>query len=146
MSTIEWTASQLAEIERQKAANPPNRRLSIEFTLEQREAWRKAVEEEEANKEATIAHHRRIVAAAAMPGFFGDLRRAINASGHRVITLPEEIGIDARLLDDFRAGEADLSPNAIARLVDALGLRLMQEIPPAVNPLDIKNTHYEASA
>ena len=146
MPTIEWTAEQLAEIERQKASNPASRRINVEFTPEQREAWRKAVEEEEANKEATIAHHRRIMAAAAEPGFLGDLRRAINASGRRVVALPKEIGVDARLLDDFRAGEAELPAAAIARLVDALGLRLMQEIPPADNPPAIKNTPYEASA
>ncbi len=146
MSAIEWTAEQLAEIERQKAAHPPDRRLNIEFTPEQREAWRQAVAEEEANKEATIAHHRRIMAAAAEPGFLGDLRRAINASGPRAITLPKEIGVDARLLDNFRADEAELPADALARLVDALGLRLMQEIPPALTPPAVKNTPYEASA
>ncbi len=138
------TPEQLQELEAAIAAG--KRRIVREFTPAQREAWRRAVEEEEANKEATIAHHRRIMAAAAEPGFLGDLRRAINASGHRVITLPKEIGVDGRLLDDFRAGEAELPADIIARLVDTLGLRLMQEIPPAANPPAIKNTPDEASA
>lgn len=43
--------------------------------------------------------------------------------------LAATLGVDAQLLSDFRAGEAELSAAVLDRLVDALGLRLMQEIP-----------------
>jgi len=140
MATIEWTPEQAAERERQKAANPPDRRIHVELTPEQREAWRQAAEEEQANKEETIARFHRMQAAEKEPGFLGDLRRAINASGHRTIKLPEEIGVEARLLGDFRTGEADLPADAIARLVDVLHLRLMQEIPASQSEIPNKAT------
>ena len=76
-----------------------------------------------------LAHMRRIQAAAESPGFFGDLRRAIIASHLSVGELSAATGVDQRLLSDFRAGDAELPAAALERLVDALGLRLMQEIP-----------------
>jgi hypothetical protein len=43
--------------------------------------------------------------------------------------LAEEIDVDLLLFSDFRAGEAELPAAALDRLLEALGLRLMQEIP-----------------
>jgi hypothetical protein len=43
--------------------------------------------------------------------------------------LAGEIGVDPRVLSEFRTGEAELPAAALDRLLDVLGLRLMQEIP-----------------
>jgi hypothetical protein len=70
------------------------------------------------------AHARAILAAAAQPGFSGELRRAINAAlvpSHR---LAADIGVTVDVLEDFRAGTVDLPGGAIDRLVARLGLRL----------------------
>ncbi|MEX1028004.1 MAG: hypothetical protein WD049_08365 [Candidatus Paceibacterota bacterium] len=81
-----------------------------------------------AGKEQNIAHLRKLQAAATKPGFFGDVRRAIALSRRPVETLAADIGIDVRLLSEFRAGDAELPSAALDRLLDVLGLRLMQEI------------------
>ena len=39
-----------------------------------------------------------------------------------------EIGVEPRILSDFRAGDAELPAEALDRLIEVLGLRLMQEI------------------
>jgi hypothetical protein len=44
--------------------------------------------------------------------------------------LAAEIGVDSALLFGFRAGGAELPSAALDRLIETLGLRLMQEIPP----------------
>ena len=72
---------------------------------------------------------RKIKAAAEQDGFLGDLHRAIALSRRPVQELAAEIGVDWRLLSDFRSGDAELPSPALDRLVTALGLRLMQEIP-----------------
>ncbi|MGD9854250.1 MAG: hypothetical protein AB7U20_04790 [Planctomycetaceae bacterium] len=140
MTTIQWTPEQIAERERQKAAYPPDRRLNIELTAQQEAAYLQAAKEEQASQEEIIARMRKIMAAANEPGFLGDLRRTLNAAGPRIAALPDQIGVDAALLSDFRAGEAELPAAAISRLVDALRLRLMQEIPPAVDKPSRKAT------
>jgi ribosome-binding protein aMBF1 (putative translation factor) len=71
----------------------------------------------------------KIKAAAERPGFFGDLRRAIALSRMSTDDLSAEIGVDQRLLSDFRAGDAELPAVALDRLIQTLGLRLMHEIP-----------------
>jgi len=43
--------------------------------------------------------------------------------------LAKQINVDPRLLSDFRAAQAELPAAALDRLLEALGLRLMQEIP-----------------
>jgi hypothetical protein len=43
--------------------------------------------------------------------------------------LAKEIDVDLLLFSDFRAGEAKLPATALDRLLETLGLRLMQEIP-----------------
>lgn len=112
-----------------KARAAGDKRVTIGFTTHQKEQWEAAVREELAGKEENIAHLRKIQAAAQQPGFFGDLRRAIVASRRSLDELSAEIGVDQRLLSDFRAGDAELSAAALERLVKTLGLRLMQEIP-----------------
>jgi hypothetical protein len=42
--------------------------------------------------------------------------------------LAEDIGVGLRLFSDFRAGEAVLPAAALDRLLEALGLRLVQAI------------------
>ena len=105
------------------------RRVSLKFTPEQAEEWRTAAEHEQANKQENIVHFRKIQAAMQQPGFHGDIRRAITASRCPLRLLAEQTGIDAQLLSDFRAGDADLPAPALDRLLEFLGLRLMQEIP-----------------
>ena len=103
--------------------------MTIGFTDQQKDQWEAAVQEELAGKEENIAHLRKIQAAAEQPGFYGDLRRAIAAFRRSVDELSARIGVDQRLLSDFRAGDAELPAAALERPVDTLGLRLMQEIP-----------------
>jgi hypothetical protein len=105
------------------------RRVYMEFTPEQRKEYREAVAREMAGKDANIAHCRKIKAAAEQPGFFGDIRRAILLSRPSIHHLATAIGVDWRVLSDFQAGEAELPAAALDRLLDILGLRLMQEIP-----------------
>jgi predicted transcriptional regulator len=57
------------------------------------------------------------------------VRRAILLARHSIDELAATVGVEARLLSDFRAGEAELPAAALERLIDTLGLRLMQEIP-----------------
>ena len=121
------TPEQQDEVRQAKAAG--DNRVTIGFTAEQKDQWKAAVQEELAGKEENIAHLRKIQAAAKQPGFFGDLRRAIAASRRSVDELSAGIGVDQRLLSDFRAGDTELPAVVLERLVDTLGLRLMQEIP-----------------
>ena len=121
------TREQQDEVNKARAAG--DKRATISFTAQQKDQWEAAVQEELACKEENIAHLRKIQAAAKQPGFFGDLRRAIAASSRSVGELAVGIGVEQRLLSDFRAGEAELPAAALERLVDTLGLRLMQEIP-----------------
>jgi hypothetical protein len=105
------------------------RRIYMEFTPEQRKEYREAVAQEMAGKEANIVHARKVRAAAEQPGFFGDVRRAILLSRPSIPDLATEIGVDYRVLSDFMAGDAELPATAVDRLLEKLGLRLMQEIP-----------------
>ena len=121
------TPEQQDEVRRAKAAG--DSRVTIGFTAQQKDQWKAAVQEELAGKEENISHLRKIQAAAKQPGFFGDLRRAIAASRRSVDELSAGIGVEQRLLSDFRAGDTELPAAVLERLVDTLGLRLMQEIP-----------------
>jgi ribosome-binding protein aMBF1 (putative translation factor) len=121
------TPEQQDEVRKARAAG--DKRVMIGFSTLQKDQWESAVRKELAGKEENIAHLRKIQAAAEQPGFFGDLRRAIMASRRSVEELSAEIGVDQRLLSDFRAGDTELPAAALERLVDTLGLRLMQEIP-----------------
>jgi hypothetical protein len=104
-------------------------RIFVQFTPEQRKAWREALEKELAGRYENIAHHRKVIAAAAQPSFSGDIRRAILLSRRSEGELAGAIGVEPRLLSDYRAGDAELHAAALDRLVETLGLRLVQEIP-----------------
>lgn len=106
-----------------------DRRVTLSCTPEQTSAWRDALQQELAGKQENIAHFHKINAAAEQPGFFGDVRRAILLSRRPIGDLAAAIGVDPQSLSDFRAGEAELPAPALNRLVESLGLRLMQEIP-----------------
>ncbi len=112
-----------------KAKEAGKRSVSVDFAAEQKSEWDATVQEELDGKEENLAHHRKVQAAAKQPGFFGDVRRAITFSRRPVNELAAEIEIDTRLLSDFRAGDADLPATVLDRLIEVLGLRLMQEIP-----------------
>jgi hypothetical protein len=121
------TPEQQEEVRKARAAG--DKRVTIGFTAQQKDQWEVAVRKELADKEENIAHLREIRAAAEQPGFFSDLRRAIVASRRPLDELSARIGVDQRLLSDFRAGNAELPATALELLIDTLGLRLMQEIP-----------------
>ena len=104
-------------------------RINLQFTPEQKADWNNAADEEWAAKDENIAHHRKVVKAAEQPGFFGDIRRAVQQSQRTLPELAAEIGVERLRLSDFLAADADLSANALDRLIAALRLRLMQEIP-----------------
>lgn len=124
---MQLTPEQDEQLKKAKAAG--EQRVTLCFTPEQKAEWRAAVEQEMAGKEENIAHFRKIKSAAEQPGFFGDVRRAIILSRRPIHDLAVEIGVDVRLLSDFRAGNEELPSEALNELIDALGLRLMQEIP-----------------
>lgn len=124
---MQLTPDQEARMRQAKANG--DQRITVGFTAEQRRDWRAAVEAELAGKDENIAHFHKIKAAAERPGFFGDVRRAVLLSRRPVSELAAAIGIDPRVLSDFCAGEAELPAATLDRLVEALGLRLMQEIP-----------------
>jgi hypothetical protein len=123
---MQLTPEQQEQVQQAKAAG--ERRVTLAFTPQQKAEWEAAVEQELAGKEENVAHLRKIKAAAEEQGFFGDLRRAIALSRRPIRDLALEIGVDWRLLSDFRSGDAELPGAALDRLIETLGLRLMQEI------------------
>jgi hypothetical protein len=123
---MELTPEQQNQIRQAKERGEP--RVTVQFTDEQRKAYRETVERELAGKDENIAHINRIVRAAEQPGFFGDVRRAILTSRRPVGELAAAIGVDPQLLSDFRAGSEELPAGALDGLLETLGLRLMQEI------------------
>ena len=124
---MQLTPEQQEQLQQAKAAG--EKRVHLHLTAEQRNAWRMEVEEEQASKQENLAQLGRITSAAEQPGFFGDVRRAILLSRRPMAELADEIGVDLLLFSDFRAGQADLPAAALDRLIETLGLRLMQEIP-----------------
>jgi hypothetical protein len=124
---MQFTPEQLSQIQQAKAND--ERRVLLQFTTEQRMEWQNAVEQEFDDKHGNIPHFHKVQSAAEQPGFFGDIRRAILLSRRPMNELATTIGVEPRVLSDFRAAEAVLSPVELDRLVTALDLRLMQEIP-----------------
>lgn len=124
---MQLTPEQNDQLQQAKAAG--EQRVHLRLTAEQRSEWRSAVDEELACKDENIAHIRKIKSAAEQPGFFGDVRRAIALCRCPMAELAKHINVDPRLLSDFRAAEAELPAAVLDRLLEALGLRLMQEIP-----------------
>ena len=123
---MKLTSEQQSQAQQARAAG--ERRVTLRFTTQQREAWQAAVRQEIAGKDENLAYFRKVQAAAERPGFFGDVRRAIALSRQPADELADEIGVEPRVLSDFRAGDAELPAAALDRLIEVLGLRLMQEI------------------
>jgi hypothetical protein len=124
---MQLTPEQQAQVRQAKSTG--EKRARVEFTPDQKAEWESAVQMELAGKGENLDHLRKIKTAAEQGGFMGDLRRAIGYSRKPIRELAAEIGVDARLLSDFRAGDAELPSMALDRLVAALRLRLMLEIP-----------------
>jgi hypothetical protein len=123
---MQLTPEQQQQVTQAKAVG--EKRVVVQFTPEQKAEWEAAVRQERAGKDENITHWRKIKGAAEQPGFFGDVRRAIAFSRRSIQDLATAIGVDERLLSDFRAGDADLPASALDRLIETLGLRLMHEI------------------
>lgn len=124
---MQLTPEQQEQSRQAKAA--AEKRVTLRFVTQQQQEWQTIVEQELAGTAENIVHFRKIKAAAEQRGFLGDVRRAISLSRWPIQELANEIGINAHLLSDFRAGDADLPSAALDRLIEVLGLRLMQEIP-----------------
>ena len=124
---MKLTPEQQDQVQRAKAHG--ERRVFVSFTPEQRKERRNMVDVEMAGKEENIARARKIKAAAEQIGFFGDVRRAILLSRPTIGDLAATINVEPRVLSDFCADEAELPAAALDGLIQALGLRLMQEIP-----------------
>jgi ribosome-binding protein aMBF1 (putative translation factor) len=123
---MELTPEQQSQVDQAKAAG--DRRVTLRFTPRQRRDWQAAVQQEWSVKEDTLTQFRKIKAAAEQRGFCGDVRKAMALDGRSSEDLACEIGVEPQLLSDFRAGEAELPATVLDRLLEALGLRLMQEI------------------
>lgn len=124
---MKLTVAQRAQIERQQQTQP-DARVHIAMTPDQAEEYRRLASAEDTGKEENRDRIQRRDQAAAEPGFSGDLRRALKACGRPPHDVADDVGIDAELLEDFRAGEATLPTDVVDRLVAVLGLRLMAEI------------------
>ena len=124
---MQLTPEQQTQVAQAKSVG--DQRVTVSFTPQQRVEWETAAEQELTGREENREHMWKIKSAAEQEGFLGDLRRAIALSRRPVQQLAAEIGVDWRLLSDFRSGDAELPSPALDRLVAALGLRLMQEIP-----------------
>lgn len=124
---MQLTPEQRAEMDRERCENPTARGVHVKLTPEQRDEYLRIAAAEDAGREANIGAIRKRDLAAEEPGFSGDLRRAINAARRPSRELAAQLGIDVRLLEEFRAGEATLQSDAVDRLVHVLGLRLVAE-------------------
>jgi len=63
---MQWTSEQRDQIHQAKQRD--KRRVTVQFTPQQREAYQRAVEQELAGKEENIARFRKVMAAAEQPG------------------------------------------------------------------------------
>lgn len=68
-------------------------------------------------------------AAAKLPGFSGDLRRAIHAGGVSLEKLAAAAQMDVFALCDFLEGTSELTSAQITAITPLLGLQLMRTIP-----------------
>ena len=123
---MQLTPEQQKRISEAKSAG--EKRVVLDLTPEQEAEWETAVQQELAGKDENLEHLRKVKAAAEQKGFSGDLRRAITLARRPIRELAAEIGVDWRVLSDFRAGDTELPSPALDRLIASLGLRLMQEI------------------
>lgn len=129
---MQLTPEQREQVESAKAAG--EHRVVLEFTPEQRADWEAARDAALAEKDEVIASLHRMQAAETEETFSGRLRRAITASRRNPEALANEIGIDPQTFANFRCGDTTLPSDVIDRLIAALGLRLMQEIPTSQLP------------
>ena len=116
------TSEQRAEIERQRQADTNCRSFVVESTPLQREAHAWKAGQALAGRDEDQEHFRKMQKASQEQTFSGELRRALDAIGSQVLALPDKLGIDWRLLSDFRAGEAPLPSDVIDRLIRELHL------------------------
>lgn len=126
---MQLTPGQIDQIA--SALHEGKHRVSVSLTDAQRQLWHHEAAAEDQGRDDTIARVRRIRAAATRPGFFGDLRRAMAMTRMPDARLAGLGGVDVQVLERFREGAAELPADAIERLITALGLRLMHEIPGA---------------
>lgn len=124
---MDLTAEQEEQVRQAKAKG--DHRVLTQFTAEQKRQWQEIVDQELAATGENAGRFRKMKAAAQEAGLLGDIRRAMMLSPRSIADFAEAIQIDQHLLSDFCAGEADLPMKALDRLVEALGLRLMKEIP-----------------
>ena len=124
---MELTPEQQQQIQQAKAIGESH--VNLDFTDQQKANWQRAAREEQDERYATIGQMEKIHEAARQAGFFGNLRRAISSSRRPVSELSATIGVEPSVLSEFRAAEAELPAKALEKLIDELGLRLMQEIP-----------------
>ena len=89
---MELTPEQEEQVRRARAVG--SRRVTLQFTPEQKERWQTAARQELSDREENVAYFRKVTAAAERPGFFGDLRRAMASSGRPMDQLAAEIGVD----------------------------------------------------
>lgn len=124
---MDLTAKQREQLRQAKAEG--EHRISISFTTEQKNEWQAMVDQELTGKKENTVRFRKMKAAAEKPGLLGDIRRAMMLSSRSIADVADAIRFDPQLLSEFCAGEADLPMETLDRLVEALGLRLMKEIP-----------------
>jgi len=124
---MQLTSGQIEQIT--SALQEGKRRVSVSLTDTQQQLWHHEATVEDQGRDDTVARVSRIRAAAIRPGFFGDLRRAITMARIPDARLAGLVGVDIQELERFREGETELPADAIERLIAALGLRLMHEIP-----------------
>jgi hypothetical protein len=93
-----------------------------------RDQWQNAAAEEDAARNANIELLQRLDAAAAEPGFSGQLRRAILSAKLRPSELASQVGVDREALQQFRLGEGTLPTDAFDRLMEVLGLAIAPAI------------------
>jgi hypothetical protein len=124
---MQFTPDQLAELERQKAADPGARHFRFVPTPEQAAELMAEGEQAESERSDLEAIFRRIVAASEEEGFSGWLRRAIRRARQPVEEIARRSQIDAEVLTAFRTGESTLPSDAVDRLVATLGLQLVDQ-------------------
>lgn len=102
-----------------------------ESTPEAAERYERLAEAIEAEKPDIIRRARLAIAAGDEPGFRGDLRRAIHATGVTQEKIAEGAGIHVFSLCDFLEGTAELTSTQIGAIVELLGFQLVRTIPAA---------------
>jgi hypothetical protein len=124
---MQLTPQQRADVDRQKSQAPGARHVFFKATPQQAAELDVKAEEIEADRAGIEAHYRKLVSASAEPGFSGWLRRRIRQDGRPIRKIAETAHIDLDDLTAFRVGDATLPTDAVDRLVETLGLTLVEE-------------------